>query len=93
MKSKILLISLILFICFCLVVLFKGLNNSNVYIPDTTNKIVNEFIEKFPKMKNIGNKIKSEFKTLSIFKKFEECGVTDIRGGRLQNFTFNNKII
>ena len=43
MKSKILLISLILFICFCLVVLFKGLNNSNVYIPDTTNKIVNEF--------------------------------------------------
>ena len=43
MKNKILLISLILFICFCLVVLFKGLNNSNVYIPDTTNKIVNEF--------------------------------------------------
>ena len=43
MKNKILLISLILFICFCLVVLFKGLNNSNVYIPDTTNKIVKEF--------------------------------------------------
>ena len=36
------------------------------------NKIVNEFIEKFPKMKNIGNNIKSEFKILSIFKKFEE---------------------
>ena len=43
MKNKILLISLILFICFCLVVLFKGLNNSNVYVPDTTNKILKEF--------------------------------------------------
>ena len=43
MKNKILLTSLILFICFCLVVLFKGLNNSNVYIPDTTNKIIKEF--------------------------------------------------
>jgi len=43
MKNKILLISLILFICFCLVVLFKGLNNSNVYIPETTNKIIKEF--------------------------------------------------
>ena len=43
MKNKIFLISLILFICFCLVVLFKGLNNSNVYVPDTTNKIIKEF--------------------------------------------------
>mgnify|MGYP001159752061 FL=1 len=46
MKNKILLISLILFICFCLVVLFKGLNNSNVYVPDTTNKILKEFKSK-----------------------------------------------
>ena len=43
MKNKILLISLILFISFCLVVLFKGLNNSNVYIPETTNKNIKEF--------------------------------------------------
>ena len=43
MKNKILLISLILFISFCLVVLFKSLNNSNVYIPETTNKNIKEF--------------------------------------------------
>ena len=43
MKNKIILISLILFISFCLVVLFKGLNNSNVYIPETTNKNIKEF--------------------------------------------------
>ena len=46
MKNKILFISLLLFISFCLVVFFKSLNNSNVYIPDTVNKTVKEFKSK-----------------------------------------------
>ena len=46
MKNKILFIALLLFISFCLVVFFKSLNNSNVYIPDTANKTVKEFKSK-----------------------------------------------
>ena len=46
MKNKILFIALLLFISFCLVVFFKSLNNSNVYIPDTPNKTVKEFKSK-----------------------------------------------
>ena len=46
MKNKILFIALLLFISFCLVVFFKSLNNSNVYIPDTVNKTVKEFKSK-----------------------------------------------
>tara|TARA_B100001175_G_C19451400_1_gene611526 strand:- start:103 stop:624 length:522 start_codon:yes stop_codon:yes gene_type:complete len=37
MKNKILLPIIILFLFFCFIVLFKGLNNSNLYIPDSTS--------------------------------------------------------
>ena len=36
MKNKLLLISLLLFFGFCFVVLFKGLNNPNAYVPEKT---------------------------------------------------------
>ena len=36
MKNKLLLISLLLFFGFCFVVLLKGLNNPNAYVPETT---------------------------------------------------------
>ncbi len=37
MKNKILLPIITLFLFFCFIVLFKGLNNSNLYIPDSTS--------------------------------------------------------
>ena len=40
MRSKILLTSLSVFFVFCFFVLFKGLNNSNIYIPKNLNEIV-----------------------------------------------------
>ena len=47
MKNKIFLISLLLFFSFCFVVLFKGLNNSNVYVPKkTTEKTLANFVAK-----------------------------------------------
>jgi len=47
MKNKIFLISLLLFFSFCFVVLFKGLNNSNVYVPKkTTEKTLVNFVAK-----------------------------------------------
>ena len=46
MKNKIILITLLLFFSFCLVVLFKGLNNSNEYIPENTYEDLKEFKSK-----------------------------------------------
>ena len=58
------------------------------------NKIYITTVNKYKINCSFLNIYSSEMKddlNFSIFKKFEECGVTDIRGGRLQNFTFNNK--
>ena len=38
MKNKILLFAIILFLIFCFVILFKSLNNSNVYVPKTLSE-------------------------------------------------------
>ena len=38
MKNKFILLTLILFIGFCFIVFYKGLNNSNTYIPKISNK-------------------------------------------------------
>ena len=38
MKNKVILIVLLLFFTFCFVVLYKGLNNSNIYIPKTISE-------------------------------------------------------
>ena len=46
MKNKITLITLLLFFSFCLIVLFKGLNNSNEYIPENTYQNLKEFKSK-----------------------------------------------
>ena len=46
MKNKIILITLLLFFSFCLIVLFKGLNNSNEYIPENTYQTLKEFKSK-----------------------------------------------
>ena len=47
MKNKIILSALILFFTFCFIVLFKGLNNSNIYVPnDTTEKFLKGFTSK-----------------------------------------------
>ena len=35
MKNKIILSLLLLFFIFCFIVLYKGLNNSNIYVPET----------------------------------------------------------
>ena len=35
MKNKIILSVLVLFFTFCFIVLYKGLNNSNIYVPET----------------------------------------------------------
>ena len=40
MKSKILLFMIVLFFTFCFVILFKSLNNSNVYTPQSTSKSI-----------------------------------------------------
>ena len=38
MKNKILLFTIVLFLIFCFVTLFKGLNNSNIYVPKTISE-------------------------------------------------------
>jgi len=38
MKNKILLFAVVLFFIFCFVILFKGLNNSNIYVPKTISE-------------------------------------------------------
>ena len=38
MKNKILLFAIILFLIFCFVILFKSLNNSNIYVPKTVSE-------------------------------------------------------
>ena len=46
-KNKIILIVLLLFFTFCFIVLFKGLNNSNIYVPkEKTEKILKSFTSK-----------------------------------------------
>ena len=46
-KNKIILIVLLLFFTFCFIVLFKGLNNSNIYLPPIkTEKILKNFNSK-----------------------------------------------
>ena len=45
MKNKILIISLILFLSFCFLVLFKSLQNSNIYVPEKKqDKQLSEFV-------------------------------------------------
>ena len=47
MKNKVILSVLLLFFTFCFIVLFKGLNNSNIYVPPTTTeKILKNFNSK-----------------------------------------------
>ena len=47
MKNKIILSALLLFFAFCFIVLFKGLNNSNIYVPPTnTGKTLKNFNSK-----------------------------------------------
>jgi cytochrome c biogenesis protein CcmG/thiol:disulfide interchange protein DsbE len=38
MKNKILLFTIVLFLIFCFVILFKSLNNSNIYVPKTVSE-------------------------------------------------------
>ena len=46
-KNKIILSVLLLFFTFCFIVLFKGLNNSNIYVPkEKTEKILKSFTSK-----------------------------------------------
>jgi len=46
-KNKIIFSALLLFFVFCFIVLFKGLNNSNIYVPnDTTEKFLKGFTSK-----------------------------------------------
>ena len=44
MKNKIILVSTILFFCFCFIILFKGLSNSNIYTP---NKLLDKSLVDF----------------------------------------------
>ena len=47
MKNKIILSALLLFFTFCFIVLFKGLNNYNIYVPKEKNeKILKNFTSK-----------------------------------------------
>ena len=46
-KNKIIFSVLLLFFAFCFIVLFKGLNNSNIYVPkEKTEKILKSFTSK-----------------------------------------------
>ena len=46
-KTKIIFSALLLFFAFCFIVLFKGLNNSNIYVPkEKTEKILKSFTSK-----------------------------------------------
>ena len=46
-KNKIIFSVLLLFFVFCFIVLFKGLNNSNIYVPkEKTEKILKSFTSK-----------------------------------------------
>ena len=47
MKNKILLLLSIVFFSFCFIVLYKGLDNSNIYTPkDISKKTLNKFVSK-----------------------------------------------
>ena len=47
MKNKVILSALLLFFTFCFIVLFKGLNNSNIYVPPKkAEKILKNFNSK-----------------------------------------------
>ena len=58
MKNKIILSSLLLFFTFCFIVLYKGLNNSNIYVPET--KIEKTLIKFNSTDFYSGNKISSD---------------------------------
>ena len=46
-RNKIIFSALLLFFVFCFIVLFKGLNNSNIYVPkEKTEKILKSFTSK-----------------------------------------------
>ena len=62
MKSKIIYYLFIVFFIFVFVVFFKGLNNSNIYTPNTEIKIIPEF-----KSKNLTNE--KELNSIDIFSK------------------------
>ena len=71
-KNKIILIVLLLFFTFCFIVLFKGLNNSNIYVPkEKTEKILKSFtsIDLYSKNKIFSDQIfvDSEFYVLNIW--------------------------
>ncbi len=58
MKNKIILSVLVLFFTFCFIVLYKGLNNSNIYVPET--KIEKTLIKFNSTDLYSGNKISSD---------------------------------
>ena len=58
MKNKIILSALVLFFTFCFIVLYKGLNNSNIYVPET--KIEKTLIKFNSTDLYSGNKISSD---------------------------------
>ena len=71
-KNKIIFSALLLFFVFCFIVLFKGLNNSNIYVPEEkTEKILKSFNSKdlFSENKISSNQIfvDSEFYVLNIW--------------------------
>jgi len=57
MKNKILLSLAIFFLIFCFIVLFKGLNISNIYVPDSISKkpLINFNSQDFYSNKNISS--------------------------------------
>ena len=72
MKNKVILSALLLFFTFCFIVLFKGLNNSNIYVPkEKTEKILKSFDSKdlYSENKISSNQIfvDSEFYVLNIW--------------------------
>ena len=72
MKNKILIILIIFFFIFCFIVLFKGLNNSNIYIPKLkSEKLLINFKSKelFSKIEISSDKlfIDSDFYILNIW--------------------------
>tara|TARA_Y100000590_G_scaffold356663_1_gene411000 strand:- start:174 stop:695 length:522 start_codon:yes stop_codon:yes gene_type:complete len=72
MKNKITLFTLLLFFTFCFIVLLKGLNNSNIYVPPKkTEKILKNFNSKDLYSENIISSdqifIDSEFYLLNIW--------------------------
>ena len=66
MKNKILLIIVLLFLVFCFLVLFKGLNNSNKYMPKLK---FNENLVDFTS-KNLFSKIKVNSSEIFVNREF-----------------------